>query len=308
MEPRENAFSTYNKLVSQDEIIEDEPPLYPSQEKPQVSLTTVRSNSTVSHYKLLVVSLAVLAVILLVVDIGLGVYYYKLSEGKIGRDIGNEFTKVQGSYNAALQSREAAKEQLEKEIKHQRITKWELDHQLRRTKDYEKQTEKLQLEIATLKSHLPMLKEGCRHCLPGWTFMNSLCYFFPFSDSYSSTTWLDARAFCKRHGGDLAVIDSIEKHLAIMNLINNYQDPSRPIHQSGFWIALRDVDEEGTWRWVDGTRLSEGYWNDGEPNNEYNEDCGAIYPRNNPLKAWNDAPCTYNLKWICEMAPNFQSL
>lgn len=46
--------------------------------------------------------------------------------------------------------------------------------------------------------------------------------------------------------------------LAIMNLINNYQDPSRPIQQSGFWIALRDGDEEGMWRWVGGTRLSEG--------------------------------------------------
>ncbi|XP_004082371.1 CD209 antigen [Oryzias latipes] len=306
MEPRENAFSTYNKLVSQEEIIEEEPPLYLSQEKQQVSLTTVRSDSSLNPYKLLVLGLVVLAVILLAVDIGLGIYYYKLSEGKIGRDISIEFAKLQGSYNDAIQSRDAAEEQLEKEIKDQRLTKWELDHLVRRSKDYERQTEKLQLEIAALRSHLPMIREGCRHCLPGWTFMNSLCYHFPFSDSYSSKTWLDARAFCKRIGGDLAVIDSREKHLAIMNLINNYQDPSRPIQQSGFWIALRDGDEEGMWRWVGGTRLSEGYWNDGEPNNLNNEDCAAVYPRNNPFKAWNDVSCTYHLKWICEMLPNFQ--
>lgn len=45
------------------------------------------------------------------------------------------------------------------------------------------------------------------------------------------------------------------------------------------------------------------YWNDGEPNNQGNEDCAAIYPRSNPFKSWNDAPCQYELKWLCQMLP-----
>ncbi len=58
-------------------------------------------------------------------------------------------------------------------------------------------------------------EEGCRHCLPGWTLMNSLCYFFPFSEEISRRSWNDARQFCTRHGADLAVVDSREKHVRV---------------------------------------------------------------------------------------------
>uniref|UniRef100_A0A3B5LLC9 C-type lectin domain-containing protein n=1 Tax=Xiphophorus couchianus TaxID=32473 RepID=A0A3B5LLC9_9TELE len=140
-------------------------------------------------------------------------------------------------------------------------------------------------------------EEGCRHCLPGWTFMSSSCYYFPFSDTFYRTSWNEARQFCRRQGGDLAIVNNREKFLTIN------QDLSRQASQSGFWIGLRDVEEEGVWKWVDGTRLTEGFWNVGEPNNLNNEDCAAVYPKSNPFMSWNDAPCNYNLKWICEMAP-----
>ncbi|KAF3844798.1 hypothetical protein F7725_007961 [Dissostichus mawsoni] len=133
-------------------------------------------------------------------------------------------------------------------------------------------------------------------------FMNSVCFYFAFSDAFSPRSWQEARQFCINQGGDLAVIDSREKHLAITELITNYQDPSRPIVHIGFWIGLRDI-EEGIWKWLDGTRLTTGYWNDGEPNDSGGEDCAATYPRGNPFKAWNDAPCNHILKWICQMTP-----
>lgn len=267
-------------------------------------MSTVRPESSLNHYKVLAVSLAVLAVILLAVDIGLGVYYHKLNDGtQIVTDISGEMAKLQATYNAAIQRRDEVKRQLAKEVSEHQVTKWELEHQSRRSKDYEKQAAKIQMEIAVLKSHMPMIKEGCRHCLPGWTFMNSACYYLTFSDTTARKGWTDAREFCKKRGGDLAMIDSREKHLAIAELINNYHDPSRHISQSGYWIGLRDVEEEGIWKWLDGRRLTDGYWNEGEPNNQNNEDCAAMYPRSNPFRAWNDAPCSYSLKWICEMPP-----
>uniref|UniRef100_A0A3B5LLD4 C-type lectin domain-containing protein n=1 Tax=Xiphophorus couchianus TaxID=32473 RepID=A0A3B5LLD4_9TELE len=226
----------------------------------------------------------------------------KLSENNIVRDISGEISKLQASYDAAVQIRDEVKKQLAMEISEQQVIKWEHEHQTLKVKDYEKQVEMLQVDIASLKSHLPMIserlfnpyiqqnimlpsfylktEEGCRHCLPGWTFMSSSCYYFPFSDTFYRTSWNEARQFLT---------------------IN--QDLSRQASQSGFWIGLRDVEEEGVWKWVDGTRLTEGFWNVGEPNNLNNEDCAAVYPKSNPFMSWNDAPCNYNLKWICEMAP-----
>uniref|UniRef100_A0A665WFU6 C-type lectin domain-containing protein n=1 Tax=Echeneis naucrates TaxID=173247 RepID=A0A665WFU6_ECHNA len=281
----------------------DDQTLCLNQEK-VLSASVVRPESRMNRYKLVAGGLAVLAVILLAIDIGLGVYYSKLTSGQI-TDINGEILRLQGVYKSAVQSRDDTRRELEKELAEIAQTKWELEHQKKRNRDYEKQVDKLQVEISALKSHLPLIKEGCRHCLPGWSFIQSTCFYIPFSDTVARRSWLQARQFCTNQGGDLAVIDSLEKTVALTNLISSYHDSTRAMHLSGFWIGLRDVEEEGTWKWLNGRRLTEGYWNDGEPNNQNNEDCAATYPRANPFKAWNDAPCSYNLKWICEMVPRY---
>lgn len=180
----------------------------------------------------------------------------KLTDGeRIVMDISGEVSKLQASYNTAIQRRDEAKKQLAQAISEQQLTKWELEHEKRRTKDYEKQTDRIRMEIAALKSHMPMIseslflifffllilcfvtfyqihenwlnrqhimfpfslvtEEGCRHCLPGWTYTNSLCYYFAFSEAISRRPWQEARLFCTRRGGDLAVVDSREKHVRL---------------------------------------------------------------------------------------------
>ena len=66
-----------------------------------------------------------------------------------------------------------------------------------------------------------------------------------------------------------------------------------------YWIGLSDSEEEGTWKWSDGTGLT-GYtnWASGEPNNRNEEDCVAIKGGK-----WRDKRCSVSRGYICEFRP-----
>lgn len=262
------------------------------------------------HCRPAVMSLVLLAAVLLIVDISLGLHYNKLKGARLPLDdkesVSNELTKLQDTYKAAVETMKVHKKELESEKSRQTQTNWEFEHQMRRSTNYENQLVKLTKDVAALRQNFPLIKEGCRRCPPGWILMNSMCYYFPFSDINGYKTWKNAREYCQLYGGDLAVIDSKDKENSTVNyLINNLKEDSN----MGFWIGLKDSNEEGTWRWTNGTILVEGYWDDGEPNNNNNgaEDCAALYRKENFFMAWKDAQCETAIKWICEKAPTSMS-
>ncbi|RXN38792.1 C-type lectin domain family 4 member F-like protein [Labeo rohita] len=43
------------------------------------------------------------------------------------------------------------------------------------------------------------------------------------------------------------------------------------------WIGLTDTDVEGTWKWVDGSTLTSGFWDPREPNGKKGENCALSY-------------------------------
>ncbi|KAK7903890.1 hypothetical protein WMY93_016497 [Mugilogobius chulae] len=296
---------TYNKLTCPEDS-SDDLPLTTNQDEQQVALSMVRPNSLHNHRKVLTVMLSVLAAILLSIDIGLCIYYRNLTDAeRIIKDINSEVAKLQQAYKIAINTKIELKKELAKEASLQQLTKWELDHHKSRNQDYQQELDKIHLLITGLKSHIPLLEEGCRHCLPGWNLINSFCYYIPFSENTPRRSWDQSRDYCRNFGADLIEINNKEKQLAIINLITTYHDSSVQYSSSGFWIGARDVEEEGVWKWLDGTQIIQGFWNIGEPNNMGNEDCAAVYPtpNKNPFMSWNDAPCNHFLKWICEKAP-----
>ncbi|XP_027034627.1 asialoglycoprotein receptor 2-like isoform X2 [Tachysurus fulvidraco] len=113
-------------------------------------------------------------------------------------------------------------------------------------------------------------------------FGSSLYYFTDLKN------WTESRQDCIERGADLVVINSKEKQDFIVNELQG----------SRKWIGLSDREEEGTWKWVDGTLLTNGHWGYSQPDNKENEDCAEIGlpERHN----WNDRPCFEKQGWICE--------
>ncbi|XP_025999988.1 CD209 antigen-like protein C [Astatotilapia calliptera] len=126
-----------------------------------------------------------------------------------------------------------------------------------------------------------------KKCPGGWTRFNHSCYLL----SESSGSWDAAVKDCRDRGTYLVVIDFPEEQNFLSTIT---------IEEA--WIGLNDKEQEGTWKWVDGTPLSLTYWAEAQPDDSGGkEDC--VHVRKDK-KSWNDLSCSTSLKWICEKTPN----
>jgi len=103
-----------------------------------------------------------------------------------------------------------------------------------------------------------------------------------------------AMQFCADNGGYLAIITSAEEQAEVVQLAREAGGK--------FWLSLTDSQNEGVYKWGDGTALSYAAWNAGEPNNANNEDCIEMAAAGE--WKWNDVKCaSSNVKPMCEITP-----
>lgn len=108
--------------------------------------------------------------------------------------------------------------------------------------------------------------------------------------------WTRARSECAARGGRLAVLETADENLEVGQLARRFlNDP--------FYIGISDRDEEGVWRWIDGSELAYDPWAGGEPNNAGNgEDC--VHSNwSGTDGAWNDIRCGAGQPYLCEFPP-----
>lgn len=87
-------------------------------------------------------------------------------------DIRRELNDLETSYKAAFESTNNYKKQLDSELKDATKIKWELDHQMKRNDDYQKNMDKIAKNIAQLKYRLPKIGTS------PWSFPERTCLFF----------------------------------------------------------------------------------------------------------------------------------
>ncbi|XP_064859390.1 C-type lectin domain family 4 member E-like, partial [Oncorhynchus nerka] len=151
-----------------------------------------------------------------------------------------------------------------------------------------KERDQLQTEKVFLRERLSNLKQNCP---AGWQKFEPSWYFL----SNDAKTWNESREDCLERGADLVIINSDKEQEFLFNL------------NKRVWIGLTDSITEGTWRWVDGTPLTNPrYWHKPQPDNgagrlDYGEeDCVEIRKDQRPLEAWNDLSCDRKIYWVCE--------
>ncbi|XP_045567498.1 C-type lectin domain family 4 member F-like isoform X2 [Salmo salar] len=197
-------------------------------------------------------------------------------------------------YNRAIKDSEDERNNLSKSFSlYKTNTTAERDQLQTRYNNLTKERDQLQTRYNNLteeKSHIQAkLFVIEQHCQEGWRYFDSRLYFL----SSEKKTWKESRQDCLERGADLVMINSREEQTFLFNL-----------HMRA-WIGLTDSVTEKTWKWVDGTSLTTGYWGTGQPDNgrlfSGQEDCVEIYyGQDDPVKTWNDDICGTNHNWICE--------
>ncbi|KAF6298043.1 asialoglycoprotein receptor 2 [Rhinolophus ferrumequinum] len=152
------------------------------------------------------------------------------------------------------------------------------------------------VDLRILACQLAFLRSNGTECCPiNWLEHKGSCYWF----SQSGLTWPEAEKYCQLENAHLVVINSREEQ----KFIGQHMGPFR------IWIGLTEND--GSWKWVDGTdyRYSYKNWAATQPDNWQgheeggSEDCVEVQVDGR----WNDNFCQQVQRWACEMKRNITS-
>ncbi|XP_026232664.1 CD209 antigen-like protein D [Anabas testudineus] len=229
-----------------------------------------------------VLFLVLLSVLLLAGHISLCVHYHNSGCGSVA----NRTEELQASL--LIQERD----QLKAKLVNTSEERDQLKAKLVNTSEERDQLKVSLIQMTEERNRLQDLSKQKKTCPAGWTMFNCVCYLL----SSETRSWQTGREDCRQRGADLVVIDSAEVQTFLSGFTKN---PT--------WIGLTDLENEGTWKWIDDTPLTLTYWGGYQPDNgggdpNYGEeDCALFKGYTNGF--WNDWPCSYQLRWICEKTP-----
>ena len=115
---------------------------------------------------------------------------------------------------------------------------------------------------------------------------------------WSSTwlSWADAEQFCKEVDGHLASVTNEKIHNYIQAKVVWQND------KTFFWVGGTDQEQEGKWKWTDGSDWDFTQWATfpaKQPNNQLNQDCLQIYNFKGARDGWNDEDCRKKRSFVC---------
>ncbi|XP_005952065.1 C-type lectin domain family 4 member G-like [Haplochromis burtoni] len=124
----------------------------------------------------------------------------------------------------------------------------------------------------------------CKICQAGLLSFQSGCYAINNPEAPKQKTWKGARDDCIGKISDLAVLNNETEKGYISG------DTWWNSGNSAYWIGLRV--EDGNWKWVDGSNLTNSTWISGSPTDGQ---CAISV-----FKGFKSVSCTEKNRWICK--------
>ncbi|XP_074509055.1 CD209 antigen-like protein C [Sebastes fasciatus] len=120
-------------------------------------------------------------------------------------------------------------------------------------------------------------KRVCQHCQEGWEYNEPSCNAINNARPSDRKTWEEAREDCRGKNADFAVVHNQDEK----DIISRY---------TRIWIGLRV--EDGKWRWIDGSDLTETSWIEAPTDGH----CAI----SNAYRRWTSVSCDDRQEWICK--------
>ncbi|XP_023815530.1 C-type lectin domain family 17, member A-like isoform X2 [Oryzias latipes] len=137
-------------------------------------------------------------------------------------------------------------------------------------------------EIKQLKNQIEVY-EGKR-CPDSWMRFGCSCYY----KSTEKKTWNESRDFCQENGSDLVVVNSKEEQDFLSTL--------EPTSESWIGLFAEWSSDKSEWKWVDGSPLTETFWDERISENPYNVYAVTLCAD----RTWTQQNRGFNKNWICE--------
>ncbi|XP_039456361.1 CD209 antigen-like protein C [Oreochromis aureus] len=257
---------------------------------------TGQMSSKRSFYLGVILCLSLLSVFLLVTLITLGLFYHNClyDSAKQLSEMNNQLSSMGEERDVLNANLSAVSNNLSSITEERDLLNANLSAVSSQLSFMTKERDLLTEKTKELKRLLCLSNQN-KTCPAGWSKFSCSCYLL----SERSASWDEARKDCRDRGADLVVIDSPEDQTALSNIATTEA-----------WIGLNDKEQEGTWKWLDGTPLTlipAGNWEEDQPDNGGGsshwgeEDC--VHVRTDMKKSWNDRSCSTSFKWICEKTP-----
>lgn len=290
----------YSKLIDKDSQYLDDSELR-GHEVHAVSVPSLRAGSRQSGqgpYRLATGCLATLCTVLLLSVIAVSAHYKNLNQSLRNEHLaplpqnesGGQIQMQRQTTNVTTLTEALSKLQMEKED----LVKERDELLARLAKSEPEQTSPPLLPSPLAPKSTPLPPSTPLTCPPDWLVFNRSCYYI----STRSMSWPDSQTWCKEKGGHLAIIHTAEEQTFVWNQLPRG-------HWNAYWFGISDETAEADWLWVDGTKLVGGFWEEGEPNNHIDEDCGYIVKtrklERKAVSSWYDAPCQMYWPFICEI-------